>query len=94
MLQTGASDLPPKESAMAEIYATSSQDEALVLKSLIESAGIEAELSGEHTMNMIPLYFADGGCLRIIVRDEDAEDALAIVAQYQANKASPASTED
>ncbi|MDP3178795.1 MAG: DUF2007 domain-containing protein [Spirochaetaceae bacterium] len=79
---------------MAEIYATSSQDEALVLKSLIESAGIEAELSGEHTMNTIPIYFTEGGCLRIIVRDEDAEDALAVVAQYQESKASPAPTQD
>ena len=71
---------------MAEVFATMFQDEALVVKSLIESTGIEAEISSEHFIDVYPGFFPQAGGIKIIVSDEDAEDALAVVAQYRGTK--------
>jgi hypothetical protein len=58
------------------------QDEAIVVKSLIESTGIEAEISSEHFIDVYPIFFPQEGGIKIVVCDEDAEDARAVVAQY------------
>ena len=71
---------------MAEVFATMFQDEALVVKSLIESTGIQAEISPEHILDVYPIFFPQGGGIKIVVADEDAEDARAVVAQYSATK--------
>lgn len=71
---------------MAEVFATMFQDEALVVKSLIESTGIAAEISSEHFIDVYPIFFPQEGGIKIVVRDEDAEDALAVVAQYREAK--------
>ena len=71
---------------MAEVFATMFQDEALVVKSLIESTGIQAEISSEHILEIYPIFFPQGGGIKIIVADEDAEDALAVVAQFREPK--------
>jgi hypothetical protein len=78
---------------MAEVFATMFQDEALVVKSLLQSTGIEAEISSEHFMDIYPLFFPQEGGIKILVADEDLQDALAVVAQYQESKdpASPKS---
>lgn len=72
---------------MTEVFATMFQDEALVVKSLIESTGIQAEISSEHILDIYPIFFPQGGGIKIVVADEDAEDALAVVAQYREPKA-------
>jgi hypothetical protein len=79
---------------MAEVFATMFQDEALVVKSLIESTGIEAEISSEHFIDVYPIFFPQQGGIKIVVADEDAEDARAVVAQYREPKsdAAPAPT--
>jgi hypothetical protein len=77
---------------MAEVFATMFQDEALVVKSLIESTGIEAEISSEHFMEVYPIFFPQEGGIKVIVAEEDLEDALAVVAQYREPKAPPAPT--
>jgi hypothetical protein len=71
---------------MKEIFATMFQDEALVVKSLLESAGIEAQISGEHFIDVYPIFFPQEGGIKILAADEDAEDALAVVADYAASK--------
>lgn len=72
---------------MAEVFATMFQDEALVVKSLIESTGIEAVISSEHFIDVYPIFFPQEGGIKIVVSDEDAEDARAVVAQYREPKA-------
>jgi hypothetical protein len=67
---------------VAEVFATMFHDEALVVKSLLESTGIEAEISSEHLLDVYPIFFPQQGGIKIVVRDEDAEDARAVVAQY------------
>jgi len=75
-----------KGDIVAEVFATMFQDEALVVKSLIESTGIEAEISSEHFIDVYPIFFPQEGGIKIVVKDEDAEDALAVVAQYREPK--------
>jgi hypothetical protein len=72
---------------MKEVFATMFQDEALVVKSLLESAGIEAQVSGEHFIDVYPIFFPQEGGIKILAADEDEEDALAVVEQYAAAKA-------
>jgi hypothetical protein len=72
---------------MAEVYATMFQDEALVVKSLLESTGIEAEISSEHFMEVYPVFFPTEGGIKILVAEEDEEDARAVVAQFRESKA-------
>ena len=71
---------------MAEAFATMFQDEAFVVKSLIESTGIAAEISSEHFMEVYPLFFPSEGGIKILVAEEDREDALAVVAQFREPK--------
>jgi hypothetical protein len=79
-------ELERKGGIGAEVFATMFQDEALVVKSLIESTGIEAEISSEHFIDVYPIFFPQEGGIKIVVSDEDAEDALAVVAQYRETK--------
>ena len=72
---------------MAEAFATVFQDEALVVKSLLESAGIAAEIAGEHILDVYPIFFPEQRGIRVVVPDEEAEDAAAVVAEYRAAKA-------
>jgi Putative prokaryotic signal transducing protein len=76
---------------MAEVFATIFQAEALVVKSLIESTGIEAEISSEHFIDVYPIFFPQEGGIKIVVAEEDAEDARAVIAQYRESKTGPAS---
>jgi hypothetical protein len=71
---------------MAEVFATMFQDEALIVRSLIESTGIEAEIPSEHLIEVYPIYFPESGGIKVIVADEDAEDARAVVAQFLESK--------
>jgi hypothetical protein len=71
---------------VAEVFATMFQDEALVVKSLIESTGIEAEISSEHFIDVYPIFFPQAGGIKILVSEEDAQDARAVVDDYRANK--------
>jgi hypothetical protein len=71
---------------VAEVFATMFQDEALVVKSLIESTGIQAEISSEHFIDVYPVFFPQEGGIKIVVSEEDAEDARAVVDQYRETK--------
>ena len=71
---------------MAEVFATMFQDEALVVKSLLESTGIEAAISSEHFIDVYPIFFPQGGGIKIVVNEEDVEDARAVIAQYREPK--------
>jgi hypothetical protein len=72
---------------MAEVFATMFMDEALVVKSLLESTGIETAISSEHFIDVYPVFFPQEGGIKLIVKDEDEEDALAVIAQYREPKA-------
>lgn len=71
---------------MADIYRTMHQDEALVVKSILESTGLHPEIAGEHILDVYPIFFPEAGGIRISVPDEEAEDALALIKDYRATK--------
>lgn len=73
---------------MATIFQTMHQDEALVVKSLLESAGLHAEIAGEHILDVYPIFFPEAGGIRISVPDDEAEDAAAVIEDYLGNKGS------
>jgi hypothetical protein len=73
---------------MAEVFATMFQDEALVVTSILQSAGIHAEIAGEHLIEVYPLFFPESGGIKILVPDDQEEDAAVMVAEYLARKAS------
>jgi len=69
------------------------QDEALVVKSLLQSVGIDVQTAGEHILDVYPIFFPEQGGIRLIVPEEQAEDAAAVVAQYRATRAAVAAAE-
>lgn len=72
---------------MADVFRTMFQDEALVVTSILESAGIHAEIAGQHIIDVYPIFFPEAGGIRIVVPDDEAEDALRIVEEYRKTKA-------
>lgn len=73
---------------MTEVFASVFQDDAVVVKSLLESAGLSPELIVDGMSDANPLFSMDIKGARICVSDEEAEDAKAIVADYQSRKGS------
>ena len=67
---------------MAEVFATMFQNEALVVKSMLESAGIDAVISGEHIIDIYPIFFPEPGGIRVLVPDDQEEDARSVVADF------------
>jgi hypothetical protein len=71
---------------VATIFQTMHQDEALVVKSMLESAGLHAEIAGEQILAVYPIFFPEAGGIRISVPDEEIEDALSVIDDYRANR--------
>ena len=71
---------------MVEVFVSVFQDEALVVKSLLESAGLSPEMIVDGMLDVNPLFSVDIKGVRICVSDEEAEDAQAVVADYNANR--------
>ncbi|MBL8968727.1 MAG: hypothetical protein JNG85_17110, partial [Spirochaetaceae bacterium] len=52
----------------------------------LESAGIAAELLEDGMLDARPFFAAEIKSARVLVRDEDEEDAKAVVADFAARK--------
>jgi len=61
------------------------QDDALVLASMLKSAGIEAEVFADRMLDVNPLFSTDINGVSIVVPDEQEQDAMAIVNDYKKN---------
>ena len=72
---------------MAVVFTSRHQDEALVVKSLLESAGMEAEITGEHPLDVNPVFYAEEKGVSVFVEDDQEEDARKIVEDFLANEA-------
>jgi hypothetical protein len=73
---------------MVEVFASIFQDEAVVVKSLLESAGLAPELIVDGMSDANPLFSMDIKGARVCVADDEAEDAAAIVADFRSRKGS------
>jgi hypothetical protein len=72
---------------MTEVFSSYFQEEVLVLKSMLESAGIESEILAGSMTELAPFYTVDSGGFRLIVAEENAEDAEDLVAEHRKNRA-------
>ena len=68
---------------MKEIFGSYFQEEALVLKSLLDSAGIEAEVLAGSMSELAPFFSIDSGGFRLVVADADEADAMELVADHR-----------
>ncbi|MCX7023705.1 MAG: DUF2007 domain-containing protein [Spirochaetes bacterium] len=68
---------------MKDVYRCAFPQDAVVMKSLLESAGIEAMVFNGDMLDVNPLFAVELGGTRISVSDEDAEDAFLIVADFE-----------
>lgn len=68
---------------MTEVFSSYFQEEVLVLKTLLDSGGIESEILAGSQSELAPFWSVDSGGFRLIVGDEDAEDARALVEEHK-----------
>ncbi|PKL07157.1 MAG: hypothetical protein CVV53_00785 [Spirochaetae bacterium HGW-Spirochaetae-9] len=71
---------------MKTIYSSAFQDDAVVLLSLLHSAGIEGAIMADKMHSMNPLFSFSSMGFDIIVPDEAEEDALALAKDYRERK--------
>lgn len=68
---------------MKEIFACAFLEDALVLKTMLESAGIQAELLSDQMLDINPFYSIEPKGAKIFVSDSDEVDAKAIVNSFK-----------
>jgi Putative prokaryotic signal transducing protein len=66
--------------ALVEIFETEQESEAMVVQSLLESAGIEVLIT---TFDAPQDVLPGVGGMKLRVREDQAEEARAILAEYQ-----------
>lgn len=74
---------PHPDEELADVFDTQQESEALVVKGLLESAGIESILTGlDASQDVLP---GVGGVL-VRVAQEDAAEALRLIEDYRSNQ--------
>ena len=74
-----APSLPDPNENLVRIFTTEQETEALVVRGLLESAGIDCQLGeSENSPDVLPI-----GAVGILVREEDAERARQVIAEYR-----------
>jgi len=78
-----ASPPPAPNEKLLRIFDTEQETEAMVVRGLLESAGIDCQLGdSENSPDVLPF-----GGIGLLVREEDAEQARQIIAEYQRSPA-------
>lgn len=86
---------PDPNERLVKVFGSEEESEALVVKGLLDSAGIDSDLmSGSMVQEMFPGL----GGMVILAREEDAEEARRIIAESQRpgsfpNEGSPANSD-
>ena len=83
-----SSSAPDPNQELARIFDTSQESEALVVQGLLQSAGIESELT---SLDAAQDVFPGLGGTVILVREEDAEEARRLIEE---SKVSLSETDD
>jgi hypothetical protein len=71
---------PDPNEKLVKVFESEEETEALVVKGLLESAGIESDIS---PISLTQYAFPNIGGTLIVVREEDAEEARRLIADYQ-----------
>jgi|SRR5271169_994293 len=78
---------PDPNEKLVKVFDSEEESEALVVKGLLDSAGIENDLASSR---LLQDAFPGMGGMIILVREEDAEKARSLIAEYRR----PASAKD
>jgi hypothetical protein len=71
---------PDPNEKLVKVFDSEQESEALVVKGLLDSAGIENDLQ---SASLLQDAFPGLGGMIILVREEDAEKALGLIAEYR-----------
>src|SRR5271165_1082716 len=71
---------PDPNEKLVKIFDSEEESEALVVKGLLDSAGIENDLA---SASLLQEVFPGMGGMIILVREEDAEKARRLIAEYR-----------
>jgi hypothetical protein len=71
---------PDPNEKLVKIFDSEEESEAMVVKGLLDSAGIESDLA---SASLLQDAFPGMGGMIILVREEDAEKARGLIAEYR-----------
>jgi hypothetical protein len=69
---------PQPNENLVRVFETEQEAEAMVVRGLLESAGIDAEFGESENAEVLPV-----GAVGVLVREEDAEKARQILEEYR-----------
>lgn len=70
--------VPQPNEKLVTVFETEQESEAMVVRGLLESAGIDAELGESENADVLPV-----GAVGVLVREEDAEQARQVIEEYR-----------
>jgi hypothetical protein len=80
---------PKPNEKLVRVFDTDKETEALVVKGLLDAAGVDSEIRGvDNTQDVLPI----GGTV-ILVREEDKAAALQLIEEYRRSPAEEAAEE-
>ncbi|GAB6275736.1 MAG: hypothetical protein ABFC85_09965 [Rectinema sp.] len=71
---------------MKTVFVSAFLEDAIVVKTMLESAGIPAELLSDQMLDINPFYSIEPKGAKVIVPDDAETDAEAIVANFKEHK--------
>lgn len=71
---------------MKTVFVSAFLEDAIVVKTMLESAGIPAELLSDQMLDINPFYSIEPKGAKVIVPDNAEVDAEAIVANFKEHK--------
>ncbi len=65
---------------LVQVFGTEEESEAMVVRGLLESAGIDAMIQNREAQDVFPV-----GGVAVLVREDQAEDARQTIEEYRKN---------
>lgn len=81
-------EAPQANEKLVKVFDTEEESEAMVVRGLLETAGIDAILQSEESQDVFPV-----GGVGLLVREEQAEEARELIDTYRTNPATDADEE-
>jgi len=83
---SNTSPRPDPNEKLVKVFDSEQESEAIIVKGLLESAGIDSDLTAA---SMVQDTFPGLGGMIILVREEDADAARKVIAEHQELPPSP-----
>src|SRR5215471_8035458 len=72
------SSAPNPNEKLVRVFDSEQEAEAMVVRGLLDSAGIDSDIVGENSPDVLPV-----GAVAVLVREEDAARARQLLAEYK-----------